>query len=72
VPHDRNGKGQSILHPAIEAHNLEIVQLLSQEEGIRGMKSHLGETALHTALRVLFQTGQSLEILSPSWMLAHI
>jgi hypothetical protein len=53
--HIRNAKGQCILHSAVEAHNLELVQALSQRKSVRCINSHLGETALHTALRILLR-----------------
>jgi hypothetical protein len=52
---NRNGKGYSLLHQAVEARNVELVQMLSQE-ALRGVQSNLGETALHTSLRVLLET----------------
>jgi hypothetical protein len=53
--HIRNAKGQCILHSAIEGHNLELVQALSQRKTVRRISSNLGETALHTALRILLR-----------------
>jgi ankyrin repeat protein len=60
----RNAKGETLLHTAIACNNVKLVSTLLQHGADKSLRSHLGETALHTALRL--QSGTQPSIFRPS------
>ncbi|ELR21944.1 ankyrin repeat-containing protein [Acanthamoeba castellanii str. Neff] len=64
VFHLRNAKGETLLHSAIACNNSKLVSILLQHGADKSLRSHLGETALHTALRLRLQSATRIRSLS--------